>query len=87
MVVPIFGIWGMLKDNVHFASTVIVATPCWKFKTQHGLFSSHLFTFLLIVLCRQISKFLGVQEKIIFVRKIFFIPEYFFVFWVLLVFT
>ena len=40
MVVPIFGTWGMLKDNVLFTSTVTAATPCQGFEAQHGLISS-----------------------------------------------
>ena len=40
MVVPIFGSWGMLKDNVLFAFTVAVVTPGQEFKAQHGLISS-----------------------------------------------
>ncbi len=48
MVVPIFGTWEMLKDNVLFASMVTVATPCWGFGTQHGLISSRFFVPLLV---------------------------------------
>ena len=40
MVVPTFGTWGMLKDNVLFAFTITVATPCQKFEARHGLISS-----------------------------------------------
>ena len=48
MVVPIFGTWEMLKDNVLFASMVTVATPCWGFGTQHGLISSRFFCTMLV---------------------------------------
>ena len=81
MVVPIFGTWGMLKDNVLFASTVTVAIPCQGVEAQHGLISSCFAdTLLLIVLHGHMCKFLGVGEEFIFMRKIFWIPEYFLVF-------
>ncbi len=64
MVAPIFVPWGMLKDNVLFVSTVIVATPCLGFEAQHSLISS-LFadTLLLIVTHGHMRKFLVVGKE------------------------
>ncbi len=70
MVVPNFGTWGMLKDNVLFASTVTEVTPCEGFKSQHGLISSCFAdALLLIVLHGHMCKFLGVGEEFIFMKK------------------
>jgi hypothetical protein len=38
----------MLKNDVHFASLVTVATPCWGFGTQHGLMSTRILIPLLV---------------------------------------
>ncbi len=78
----LFGSWEMLLDNVLVASVVTVATPCWGFRIQHGLISScFVDTLLLIVPHVHMCKFLGAGEEFIVRRKIFWIPEYFLVFW------
>ena len=72
MVVPIFGTWGVLNDNVLFASIVTVVTLCQEFEAQHGLISSCFAdTLLLIMPHGHICKFLSVGEEFIFLRKIF----------------
>ena len=71
----------MIKDNVLFASTVTVVTPCHSFEAQHGLISScFVHTLLLIVLHGHMCKFLSMGVEFIFMRKLFWIPEYFLVF-------
>ncbi len=86
---PIFGSWGMPEDNVLFSSMVTVATPYWEFEAQHVLISSRIAdTLSLIVPLGHMCNFLVMGEEFIFIRKIFWIPEYFLVFfWSLLVFT
>ena len=72
----------MLKDNVLFGSTVTVAASCQGFETQHGMISSCFADILLLmVLHGHICKFLCVGEELIFMRKFFWIPEYFLAFW------
>ncbi len=76
------------KDNVLFVSTITLLTPCQGFKAQDGLiFSCFADTLLLIVPHGHMCKFLIVGEEFIFMRKIFWIPEYFLVFFGSLVFT
>ena len=81
MVVPIFGTSGMFEDNVLFASIVTVATPCQGFRAQYVSISScFVDTLLLIVLHGHMCKFLCVGEEFIFMRTMFWIPEYILVF-------
>ena len=67
MVVPIFGTWGRLEDNVLLASTVTVVTQCREFEAQCGLISN-CFADNLLVLHGHMCKFLSVGEEFIFMR-------------------
>ena len=82
MDLPIWGTWGMPEHNVLFGSMVTVVTPCWEFKAQKGLISSHFVdTLLLIVPHGHMCKCLGIGEEFIFKRKILLMPENFLAFW------
>ena len=77
----LFGTWEMLLYNVPLASIVTVVTPCRGSEAQHRLISSRFAdTLLLTVPHGHMCKFLVVAEELIFMRKIFWIPEYFLVF-------
>ena len=77
----LFGTWEMHLDNVLLASIVIVATPCQRFEAQHSLISSCFADTLLLIVPRgPMCKFLVVGEEFVLMRKIFWIPEYFLVF-------
>ncbi len=70
---------GNAEEQYSFSSIVAVATPCWGSKSNMVDFQLLADTLLLSVLCGHMCKFLGVGEEFIFMRKIFWKPEYFFV--------
>ncbi len=81
MDVPYFLEHGRCFWTMSFSPPLLLWWLCQEFEAQQGLISNCFAdTLLLIVPHGHMCKFLVVGEKFIFMRKIFWIPEYFLVF-------